>query len=277
MKAALIARYGSPGVIEVRDVPAPVPGPDEVLVRVHAATVNRTDCGELLHPALIGLLTGAAVAAKDPRHGFRRNCRSRWRGGRPVQARRPRVRNVPVQQGRRPGGIFLHARNRADRAHAGESALRSGGHLRRRLLRECRPSSSSAPEARPQDPDLRRVGRDRHGRASARQDARRRGDRGRGRPPPRPGPVARRRPGDRLCHRRVRPAWPRLRFRVGRGGKAGHPPMAAMAQARGRLRGDGSRPQGAESVFLLWSKLTGNGRVVVPLPKRGSGRHSWPI
>jgi NADPH:quinone reductase-like Zn-dependent oxidoreductase len=61
MKAATIARYGSPGVIEVRDVPAPVPGPDEVLVRVHAATVNRTDCGELLHPTLIRLLTGAGA------------------------------------------------------------------------------------------------------------------------------------------------------------------------------------------------------------------------
>ena len=59
MKAAAIARYGSPGVIEVRDVPEPVPGPDEVLVRVHAATVNRTDCGELLHPTLVRLLTGA--------------------------------------------------------------------------------------------------------------------------------------------------------------------------------------------------------------------------
>ena len=58
MKAATVARYGSPGVVEVRDIPAPVPGPDEVLVRVHAATVNRTDCGELLHPALIRLLTG---------------------------------------------------------------------------------------------------------------------------------------------------------------------------------------------------------------------------
>lgn len=58
MKAAMVARYGSPGVIEVRDVPAPAPGPDEVLVRVHATTVNRTDCGELLHPTLMRLLTG---------------------------------------------------------------------------------------------------------------------------------------------------------------------------------------------------------------------------
>ena len=58
MKAATIARYGSPGVIEVRDVPKPVPGADEVLIRVHATTVNRTDCGELLHPTLIGLMSG---------------------------------------------------------------------------------------------------------------------------------------------------------------------------------------------------------------------------
>ena len=58
MKAATIARYGSPGVIEVRDVPTPVPGADEVLIRVHATTVNRTDCGELLHPTLIGFMSG---------------------------------------------------------------------------------------------------------------------------------------------------------------------------------------------------------------------------
>ena len=65
MKAATIARYGSPCVIEVRDVPAPVPGPDEVLVQVHAATVNRTDCGELLHPTIIRLLTGAKLARRN--------------------------------------------------------------------------------------------------------------------------------------------------------------------------------------------------------------------
>src|SRR4051812_20058060 len=65
MKAATIARYGSPGVIEVRDVPAPVPAPDEVLVRVHAATVNRTDCGELLHPRLMRLLSGAGRSRRN--------------------------------------------------------------------------------------------------------------------------------------------------------------------------------------------------------------------
>jgi NADPH:quinone reductase-like Zn-dependent oxidoreductase len=65
LKAATVARYGSPGLIELRDVPAPVPGPAEVLVRVHAATVNRTDCGELLHPTLVRLLTGARRSRRN--------------------------------------------------------------------------------------------------------------------------------------------------------------------------------------------------------------------
>jgi NADPH:quinone reductase-like Zn-dependent oxidoreductase len=65
MKAATVARYGSPGVIEVRDVPAPVPGPDDVLVRVYATTVNRSDCGELLHPTLIRLLIGGGPSRRS--------------------------------------------------------------------------------------------------------------------------------------------------------------------------------------------------------------------
>ena len=51
MKAAVITRYGSPDVIKILDAPKPTPAADEVLIRVHAATVNRTDCGELrAHP-----------------------------------------------------------------------------------------------------------------------------------------------------------------------------------------------------------------------------------
>ena len=99
MKAATIARYGSPGVIEVRDVPAPVPGPNEVRVRVHAATVNRTDCGELLHPMVIRLLIGAGRSRRNILGTrFRWNHRNRWRGGQPVQARGSRFRDVPVQE-----------------------------------------------------------------------------------------------------------------------------------------------------------------------------------
>ena len=45
MKAAVHTRYGEPDVVHVTDVARPVPADDEVLIRVHASTVNRTDCG----------------------------------------------------------------------------------------------------------------------------------------------------------------------------------------------------------------------------------------
>jgi NADPH:quinone reductase-like Zn-dependent oxidoreductase len=65
MKAAIVARYGSPGVIEIRDVPRPEPGPGDVLVRVHAATVNRTDCGELRLPSLTRLMAGTGLRRRS--------------------------------------------------------------------------------------------------------------------------------------------------------------------------------------------------------------------
>ena len=43
MKAAVRERYGPPEVVQVRDVERPVPSDDQVLVRVHAASVNRAD------------------------------------------------------------------------------------------------------------------------------------------------------------------------------------------------------------------------------------------
>jgi NADPH:quinone reductase-like Zn-dependent oxidoreductase len=44
MKAAVCDKYGPPDVLRIDDVPRPIPRDDEVLVRVRAATVNRTDC-----------------------------------------------------------------------------------------------------------------------------------------------------------------------------------------------------------------------------------------
>jgi NADPH:quinone reductase-like Zn-dependent oxidoreductase len=44
MRAAVHDRYGPPEVLRVEDVERPVPKDDEVLVRVHATTVTRTDC-----------------------------------------------------------------------------------------------------------------------------------------------------------------------------------------------------------------------------------------
>jgi NADPH:quinone reductase-like Zn-dependent oxidoreductase len=59
VKAAVITRYGSPDVISIAEVPKPTPEAGEVLIRVRAATVNRTDCGELRpHPFFARLFYG---------------------------------------------------------------------------------------------------------------------------------------------------------------------------------------------------------------------------
>jgi len=43
VRAAVVTRYGEPDVIAVEDVPDPVPGPEEILVRIVSSAINRAD------------------------------------------------------------------------------------------------------------------------------------------------------------------------------------------------------------------------------------------
>jgi NADPH:quinone reductase-like Zn-dependent oxidoreductase len=59
MKAVVMERYGTPDVLELRDVAKPTPKAGEVLVRVHAASVNDWDWGMLRGTSfLIRILNG---------------------------------------------------------------------------------------------------------------------------------------------------------------------------------------------------------------------------
>lgn len=70
MKALTQSRYGNPDVLEVTEVDQPVPGADEVLVKIHASSINPADWHYVTGlPYFMRLMTGLRTP-KDPIPGL---------------------------------------------------------------------------------------------------------------------------------------------------------------------------------------------------------------
>jgi NADPH:quinone reductase len=83
MKAAVITRPGGPEVLEIKDVPRPLPREGEVLVRVRASALNRADLLQRMgkYPAPPGApsnIPGLEIAGEIAEVGARAG---RWRAG----------------------------------------------------------------------------------------------------------------------------------------------------------------------------------------------------
>ena len=73
MKAVVYTRYGPPDVLRLTDVDTPVPKDDEVLVKVHAVSLNASDWETLRGKPLYSRIGGPVpAAASHPRVRHRR-------------------------------------------------------------------------------------------------------------------------------------------------------------------------------------------------------------
>src|SRR6266849_5689842 len=68
MKAIVYPQYGSPDVLQFKEVEKPVPRDGEILVKIHAASVNTLDLA-MRGPFLARIITGGLLKPKDPRLG----------------------------------------------------------------------------------------------------------------------------------------------------------------------------------------------------------------
>ena len=66
MKAVVYTKYGPPDVLQLKEVEKPIPKDDEVLIKIHATTVNRTDCATIRAiPFFARLVTGIFKPKKE--------------------------------------------------------------------------------------------------------------------------------------------------------------------------------------------------------------------
>ena len=109
MRAVVVTRSGGPEVLELRAVPAPVPGPDDVLVRVAVAGVNFRDVYERRGeygppPPLIAGIEGAGrvVSVGEGVRDLASGARVAWnnaQGSYAEQVVLPAARAVPIPEG----------------------------------------------------------------------------------------------------------------------------------------------------------------------------------
>src|SRR5689334_15385679 len=70
MKAILHTRYGSPDLLELKEVEKPAPKENQVLIKVHAASINALEYRMMTaKPSFIRLMGGGFQRPKDPRFG----------------------------------------------------------------------------------------------------------------------------------------------------------------------------------------------------------------
>jgi NADPH:quinone reductase-like Zn-dependent oxidoreductase len=70
MKAIQYTKYGSPDVLQLKDVEKPIPNEDQVLIKIYAASLNAYDWHFLTADIfLVRLMGGGLLKPKDPRLG----------------------------------------------------------------------------------------------------------------------------------------------------------------------------------------------------------------
>lgn len=114
MKAAVRTRYGPPEAVRIVEVDRPAIKSDEVLVKVQATTVNRTDCGFRAGKPFIVRFFAGLLRPKATGPGLHEGLQGLMASGafRPVIDRRYRLDEIVeayryVETGNKTGNVVI--------------------------------------------------------------------------------------------------------------------------------------------------------------------------